>query len=136
MAIQSGQITAGSTAMSLSITGGSAVTLTSIGGTGKSQELVIATDTDSRVRRRVKVSAVDSKPVASMPSGFTMNKGSIEFISPKVLANGKTEYPKISVIKNISVENTASEITELRRILAQLALDPDFDDFWNLNSVR
>lgn len=134
MTVRNGQVTAGSTAMSLSITGGSAITLVPVKSSSSDVELVVSTDTDSRTRRRVKVSTVDSKPAPSMPSGYTMNKGTVDIIIPKVLSNGKTEYAKFTVIKQTSVENTSAEITEARRLLAQVALDSDFDDFWNLNS--
>lgn len=133
--ITNGQITAGSTAMSLSITGGSAITWTPVSGVNP-VEYVVSADTDSRTRRRLKTMMTDAKPSASMPSGYTMNKGQMELILPKTLANGKMEYAKYTLIKNSSVENTTAEITEHRRLLAQLVLDSDFDDFFNLNSGK
>lgn len=134
MAVRSGQITADSTAMSLSITGGSTITLVPVNSGPKNVELVVSTDTDSRTRRRFKVSTNDSKPAASMPSGYTMNKATVDILSPITLANGKVEYSKVSITKQTSVENTAAQITELRRLAAQVCLDSDFDDLWVLNS--
>lgn len=132
--LQNGQITAGSTAMSLSITGGSAITLTKVSGSGNSNEFVVSTDTDTRTRRRIKATTSKATANNGMASGFTLDKGTLELISPKTLANGKMDYPKITVTYNTSVENTAAEKTELRRLLAQMALDSDFDDFWNIQS--
>lgn len=134
MAIRNGQITAGSTAMSLTITGGSAITLVPTSAGANSVELAVSSDSDVRTRRRVKVQTVDAKPSASMPSGYTMSKGTLDLIIPKTLANGKTEYAKYTVVKNSSVENTIDEITEHRRLLAQLVLASVSDEFWNLNS--
>lgn len=128
------QITAGSTAMSLSITGGAAVTFTPTNVKSNGRDLVVSSDADMRSRRKLSVSTNDARPAASAASGYTMIQGTLDFVVPKTLANGKVDYPKIQLKKYFSVENTAAEITEFRRVLAQIALDSDFDDFWNLNS--
>lgn len=135
MPLSNGQLTIGSTAMSLTITGGTACTLTAISADAGSRELVFASDTVPATRRRLKVRTQEPRVNASMPSGFTMRKKNWALIVPVPLANGKIEYNKYSLSVDESVETTTTQMTDNRRLIAQLTLDADTDDFYLLNST-
>lgn len=132
--ISNGAITVDSTAMTLSITAGTSNTLVPISSDGSGRELVFSGDTNAVTRKRLKVRTVEPKVNTSMPSGYNMRKGELTLLVPQVLANGKMEYNRYRILRDESVELTTNQALANKRLVAQLVLDSDFDDFWALNS--
>jgi len=132
--LTNGTLVVGSTAMSLSITGGTSNTLVPISSDGSGRELVFSGDTNAVTRKRLKIRSTSEKVNASMPSGYNMRKGELTLLVPQVLANGKVEYNRYRILRDESVEITVAQVAENRRLVAQLVLDADTDDFWSVNS--
>lgn len=119
----------------ISISGGTAVTLTSNGMTVKNGiQLIDAAVTDFRVRP---VLTVQSTPPALDKATGKWSKGkkSISITAPKILADGTQEFPNITVAMKDHPENTPAEQQKLREWAIQALQNADFSKFWSAGSV-
>lgn len=119
----------------ISISGGTAVTLTSNGMTVKNGiQLIDAAVTDFRIRP---VLTVQSTPPALDKATGKWSKGkkSISITTPKILADGTQEFPNITVTLKDHPENSTVELQKLREWAIQALQDADFSNFWSAGSV-
>lgn len=119
----------------ISITGGTAVTLTSNGMTVKNGiQLIDAAVTDFRTRPVV--TAQSTPPALDKATGkWSKGKKSISITTPKILADGTQEFPNITVAMKDHPENTPAEQQKLREWAIQALQDADFSSFWSAGSV-
>lgn len=136
MTIQSGSIADSATAMGP--TGGSAITLSSMGVSGNVNRAFVASDASLLTRRTVEFSAKEARPNASSPGGYTQPRRKVVLTVPRDLTvNGVTVHTSDKVVIELSADLTATnaQITNLRFLAAQLLADADFDGFYNSLSL-
>lgn len=119
----------------ISVTGGSALTFVPVTNNGSNVELVVATDTDNRTRRRLLASVSLPKVSPTAPNGYTQARVEVKFRKPKLLANGKYTTNELIVSMRYDAETSDTEIQEMRDVGAQLLFDADFANTWKLQSL-
>lgn len=116
--------------------GGSASAYTAMGNpVGGSVKLACSTDTEYRTRKTIDVSIKEPKASASAPGGMTQARINSYARVPLLLDNGS--YTTCTVRAEIAFdpEYTTAEVLELRKLGAQLFVDTDMDDAYNLLSL-
>jgi len=114
---------------SITVTGGSALTFTSM-APGAKNELIVSADTDLRTRRTMTVEAKMAKPAVGAPNGYSQQRMTVLYRKPKLLANGKIIVNTVRVEMAYDVETTQTEIQELMDVGAQTLFDADFTALW------
>lgn len=127
MSFQNGTIAQGGT---LSVTGGTAKTLKSLGSSVGSNSLYIDEDTDATTRRTVSVTAKAGSASANAPGGFTQDRVSISYKQPKILANLARTVNTVRIEVSVDPETTDAERAALREEAAQFLFDVDFVDLF------
>lgn len=95
--------------------------------------LVDSGQTDYRIRRNLTFKV--KQPTYGPVSGYSKDRKSISFVSPKILVDGTTAFNLIRIEREVHPETTSAEATDINRIAAQLVSDTDFDSFWSVGSL-
>lgn len=110
--------------------GGTALPLTSAGGSLDKNTLIVDADTDLRTQRSVDFSVSRPKVQGSAPNGYTQARSSVILKIPRTLANGNTSVDTVFVKFSTDVETTVAEKDEMRALACQLLIDSETDAFW------
>ncbi len=127
MAIAS-TIKEGATAVAAS--GGTDVTLVSLGIQGNKNTLNFSTDTTALARR---IAEFSTKPYAvdvSKPGGYTQQRNTVLVKFPKTLANGNRTMNTAKYELSVDPETTAAEVETYQEIMGQLIATAAFLDFY------
>jgi hypothetical protein len=136
MPLANAQITDGATTLSLTITGGSAISFTDLGSPSVGKKtLMVASDTDERTRRYLDVTVKSPTIDATKPNGFTQSRKTVRLRKPKTLANGKVAVNTIEITVATDVETTQTDYQNLIQDGAQLIMDADFLNLWKLGAI-
>lgn len=111
----------------LSVSGGSAVTFSSLGNnTDGTVMLYVPADTDLRLRRKVNARVNMPKPSASAPNGYTQARGQMVFYQPILLANGLVTVNTYKVEAAYDIETSVAKRQEGLDFIGACAFDTDF----------
>jgi len=110
----------------ISASGGATVQWSSLGLQGNKNVLVVAADTDLRIRRQIDASAKTPSVQLSAPNGYSQARGVVFYKKPKLLANGKVTVNTARVEIAYDVETTPTEIQDLLDVASQVCFDSDF----------
>jgi len=114
----------------VSASGGTAMPMTSFGGSENKNTLVVDADTDLRTQRTVSFTVRRPKVQASAPNGYTQGRCNMLFKVPRVLANGNMSVDTISIQLSTDVETSVAEKQEMLALGAQLLVDSEVDAVW------
>lgn len=106
-------------ATTVAASGGTDVTLVSLGIQGNKNPLIFSTDTNLATRRLVEFSVKPTAVNTSSPGGMTLARNSINFKSPKTLASGEKAINTAKVEISYHPETTQAEVEQLCETLAQ-----------------
>lgn len=112
--------------------GGTALPLTSVGGSENKNRLVVDEDTDLRTQRSIDFSVRRPHVQGTAPNGYTQARSICAFKVPLSLANGNTTVNTVAITMSTDVETTVAEKAELRSLAAQLLIDVELDAFWDM----
>lgn len=107
-------------ATTVAASGGTDVTLVSLGIQNNTNTLNFSTDTNLSTRRLVKFSVKPTSPNASSPGGQTLARNSINLTSPKTCANGDKAINTVKVEVSYHPETTMAEVEVLCETVAQM----------------
>lgn len=107
-------------ATSVAATGGTDVTLVSLGIQGNKNPLIFSTDTNLATRRSVEFSVKPTAVSANSPGGMTLARNTINFKSPKVLASLDKAINTIKVEVAYHPETTQAEVEQMCETVAQM----------------
>jgi hypothetical protein len=118
-------------ATTVAASGGTDVTLVSLGIQGNANTLYFSTDTSLATRRLAKFSYKAAVPNAGSVGGFTLARNSIKITHPKVLANeAGTSLDSVEIIVSSHVESTQAEVEARCEQAAQMLGTAAFMDFF------
>lgn len=121
-------------APTISITGGTPVTLTSDGQqVTNGVHLIDASVTDYRTRPNL--TCKSKNPTLKSDGTYGKAKKSISIVCPKVLASGVQEFPTIRIELSDHPEMTQAEVDKLKAWACQVINDADFTSFWYTGSL-
>lgn len=86
-------------------------------------------------RTEIQFSTKEPKVSANSPGGYTQARSTARLLKPKTLASGRRTVNSARLELSVDPETTAAEIESLLVLIAQLAKDSDFADFWKKQSV-
>jgi hypothetical protein len=115
-----GTIKEGATTVSAS--GGTDVTLSTLGIQGGSNTLIFSTDTANTTRRLATASVSLSGTNINSPGGRTLQRNKIRIEFPKVLASGDVSVDFIEISAGTHPESTSAEVETRMEQAAQLLL--------------
>lgn len=114
----------------VSASGGTAMPMTSIGGSENKNTLVVDADTDLRTQRSISFAVRRPKVQASAPNGYTQGRCNALLKFPVTLANGNLTVDTISIQLSTDVETTVAEKTEYIKLAAQALIDSETLAAW------
>lgn len=117
-------------ATSVAATGGTDVTLTSLGVQGNKNTLTFSTDTSNLTRRLVEFSVKPYAESASAPGGYTQQRCTVLLKTPKVLANGNRTVNTVKVEVAYDPETTNAEIESMVETISQMVGTSAFLSFY------
>lgn len=103
-----GTIKEGATTVAAS--GGTDVTISTLGIQGGTNTLIFSTDTLNTTRRLIKASVSLSNTNADSPGGRTLQRNKLRFEFPKPLTSGETSIDFIEISTGIHPESTSAEV--------------------------
>lgn len=109
-------------ATTVAASGGTDVTLSTLGIQGNVNTLIFSTDTSNVTRRIAKASVSLSKPNVNSPGGKTLARNKIRIEFPKVLTDGTTSIDFIEVSTGIHPESSSAEVETRLEQAVQLML--------------
>jgi hypothetical protein len=126
-----GSIPVGAT---FSPTGGTARTLSSLGGDRSGVKLLVEDSAAFSLRTTINVTATEGTPNSGYPGGMTPNKRRVATVVPILLADGS--YFNNQVINELIVhpETSDAQIAALRSLGVNTYNDADFDGLWKQGS--
>lgn len=116
----SGTIKEGATTVAAS--GGTDVTLSTLGIQGGTNPFIFSTDTANVTRRLGKASVSLSNVNANSPGGRTQQRNKLRIEFPKVLADGTTSNDWFEVSSGTHPESTSAEVEARMETVAQMCL--------------
>lgn len=128
MAINASTIKEGAT--TVAATGGTDVTLTSLGAQGNKNTFIFSTDSANITRRLLELTVKPYSVDASKPGGYTQQRATALFKQPKVLANGNKTMNTVKVEVSYDPETTDAEIEALVECAAQATGTANFLPFY------
>lgn len=131
MSIIGSTVKAGTTAVS--VTGGSDITFALTGQTvTNGLNVSVSEDTDYRTRRN----ATFKSRVPSVTNGvYSKGKNEVVFVKPTALSDGSVVFNTVRISVEAHPSLGTSDVTDLRRIGAQLLTAAAYDSFWNLGAL-
>lgn len=115
-----GTIKEGATTVAAS--GGTDVTLSTLGIQGNTNTLIFSTDTSNTTRRIAKASVSLSNPNVNSPGGRTLQRNTLRLEFPKVLADGSTSIEFYEIRSGTHPESTSAEVETRMEQTAQFLL--------------
>lgn len=115
-----GAINEGATTVAAS--GGTAVTLSTLGIQGGGNTLIFSTDTANTTRRLCKASVSLSSINENSPGGRTLQRNKLRLEFPKVLANGDVTIDYFEISAGIHPESTSAEVETRMEQCAQMCI--------------
>lgn len=110
-------------ATTVAATGGTDVTLSTLGIQGNTNTLIFSTDTSNLTRRVLKASVSLSNTNTGSPGGKTLQRNKLRVEFPKALAGtGGTSIDYIEVTVGTHPESTSAEVESRLEQVAQLLL--------------
>lgn len=122
-------------ATSVAATGGTDVTLVSLGVQGNKNTLTFSTDTSNLTRRIAEFSVKPYAASASAINGYTQQRAKLLLKQPKVLASGLRTVNTVSVEVSYDVETTDAEIEQMLETAAQCVGTSAFFGFYKTLSL-
>lgn len=107
-------------ATTVAATGGTDVTLVSLGIQGNTNTLAFSTDTNLATRRLVTFSVKPTAPNANSPGGQTMARNSINVKTPKTLASAERAINSVDITVSYHPETTQAEVEQMCETAAQM----------------
>lgn len=132
MALNGGSIPLGAT---FSPTGGSATTMSTLGGDRNGAKVLINDNAVFSLRSTLNVTVVEPAANDTYPGGFTPAKRRVTRTKPITLASGDIFVNQAIVEMIVHPETTVTQIAELRSTAINIINDADFDGLWNSGSV-
>jgi hypothetical protein len=123
-------------ATTVAATGGTDVTLQSLGIQGNKNTLTYSTDTSNLTRRLVEFSVKPYGESASAPGGYTQQRNTVLMKWPKVLANLSRTINTFKMESSVDPETTNAEIESMVESAAQLAGSSAFLAFWTTQNLN
>lgn len=133
MPIANAQISDGAT--SIAPTGGTTITLASLGINGDISSVYVSTDTSIKTRRTIDFSKKNAKVNASSKGGFTQPRSKAKMNFPRTLADGSVTYDTVTIELARDISATDADVANYMKIAAQVCFDSDFDAFWKAQSL-
>lgn len=120
-------------ATGVSVAGGSDITFALTGQTvTNGLNVSVTEDADYRIRRN----ATFKSRVPSVSGGvYTKGKNEVVFVKPILLEDGSTVFNSVRISVESHPSLGTSDVTDLRRIGAQLLTAATYDSFWNLGAL-
>lgn len=118
----------------VSATGGTAKTLTSLGADLNQHDLFLdGTD----IRTRTELVATTSKPKVktSAPNGYTQQRSQMYLKVPLELDNGDRTVNTVQITFACDIETTDAEKDTILSYAAQLLSDSDYSSFWKDQAI-
>jgi hypothetical protein len=106
-------------ATTVAASGGTDVTTSSLGNQGGVTTFIFSTDTSNTVRRTMKASVSQSSLNVNSPGGRTLQRNTLRFEFPKVLADGTTSVDFFEVKSGTHPETTSAELEVRQETVAQ-----------------
>lgn len=132
MAITNASIPVGA---SYSPTGGTARTIKALGQVLNGMKYYIDDSPGTTILRKLLYATTRAAtPSSTATSGYTSEKRRIEVQLPFTNGAGEVEVDKVIIEHWVSVNSDATQRALGRGIVANLAVDADFDDLWNVGS--
>lgn len=116
-------------ATAVAATGGTDVTLVSLGIQGNKNTLYFSTDTNLSTRRLAEFSVKAHAVSASAPGGYTQARNTILVKFPKTLANGAITINTVKVEVAYDPQTTQAEVETYCETVAQMLGTSAFMDF-------
>jgi ABC-type transport system involved in multi-copper enzyme maturation permease subunit len=131
MSIIGSTVKTGTTAVS--VAGGSDITFALTGqSVTNGLNVSVVEDSDYQTRRN----ATFKSRVPSITNGvYSKGKNEVVFVKPSVLADGSTVFNSIRLSLEVHPALTSAEVTDLRRVGAQLLTAAAYDSFWSLGAL-
>jgi len=131
MSIIGSTVKTGTTAVS--VTGGSDITFALTGqSVTNGLNVSVSEDSDYRTRRN----ATFKSRVPSVTNGvYTKGKNEVVFVKPALLDDGSVVFNNIRMSIEVHPSLASSDVTDLRRIGAQLLTATAYDSFWSLGAL-
>ncbi len=117
-------------ATTVSASGGTDVTTSSLGIQGNVNTFVFSTDTSNTTRRLLKASVSPSNLNANSPGGRTLQRTALKLTIPRVLANGDVVEEYYEVRAGTHPETTTANVEAGIEHVVQLALPAKSQAFW------
>lgn len=117
-------------ATTVAATGGTDVTLSTLGIQGGTNTLIFSTDASNTTRRICRATVSLSNPSPSSPGGRTLQRNTLRLEFPKVLADLTTSIDYIEVRSGFHPESTSAEVETRLEQAAQLLLPAKTLSFW------
>jgi hypothetical protein len=122
-------------ATAVAATGGTDVTLSSLGIQDNKNTLIFSTDTAMVTRRLVEFSVKPYQPSSTAPGGYTQNRETILFKQPKVLANGERTINTLKIELSTDPETTDAEVEQMCETGAQMLGTSAFLPFFKTQNL-
>lgn len=115
--------------------GGTAMAMTSKGGSENKNTLVVDADVDLRTQRTCVFSVRPPKVQSSAPNGYTQGRCNVVFKFPRTLANGLISVDTVSLQLSTDVETTVAQKEEMLSLIAQVSFDSETSQAFTLLNV-
>lgn len=120
-------------ATGITVAGGSDITFALTGqSVTNGLNVSVAEDSDYQTRRN----ATFKSRVPSVTNGvYSKGKNEVVFVKPTILSDGSTVFNTVRIALEVHPSLTSTDVTDLRRIGAQLLTAAAYDSYWNLGAL-
>lgn len=116
-------------ATTVAASGGTDVTLVSLGIQGNKNTLAFSTDTNLATRRLVEFSVKAPAPSDTAPGGYTQARNTIVLYQPKTLSNAAITKNSIKVETSYDPQTTQAEVEQMCETIGQMVATSAFMAF-------
>lgn len=125
-------------ATAIAPTGGSDITIASLGLSNAILNTYVSNDTSMLTRRTLSFSSKDPKVNAGSPGGYTQARRKITLVSPRSITVGTSTVltqDKVTIEIATDVSATNAQINNLRYLAAQVLGYANFDNFFQAGAL-
>jgi hypothetical protein len=122
-------------AATVSATGGTAMPMTSKGGSENKNTLIVDADEDLRTQRSIVLTVRNPKVQATAPNGYTQGRCQALLKFPRTLTNGLISVDTISIQLSTDVETSVADKEEMLYLASQSMFDAETRSAWTLLNV-
>lgn len=96
-------------------------------------KIIDTTVTDPRLTPSIEIEV--KQHVLRADNTFEKSKKSVHCVRPKLLADGRFDFPCGDIIMKLHPEMSDAEILALKLDMVQCIMDSDFDTMWKLGTI-